>query len=101
VPLDADLSKRIERISAKIDRDIEELDRLIILAFIRGASLRDIADVTGMTHVGVKKRIDRVSNDIVMMDADGIVISVIEAKNSGRPNAVLSDLLRRPGDDAE
>lgn len=92
MPLDTDLAKRLERATAKVERDIEDRDRLIILAFVRGASLREIADVTSMTHVGVKKLIDRVQNDFEVWDADGNLIAVGQAKSQG---ATVDQVQRR------
>ncbi len=92
VPLDVDLAKRLERATSKVERDIEERDRLILLAYARGASLRDIADVTGLTHVGVKKLIDRVQPDYVILDDDGNPLAIIEAKAIGRTNLTLDQL---------
>lgn len=97
VALDVDLAKRLERATSRVERDIEERDRLILLAFARGASLRDIADVTGMTHVGVKKLIERVQADFVILDADGNAIAVMEAKSIGSADIDLEQLQRRPG----
>lgn len=97
VPLDMDLAKRLERATSKVGRDIEERDRLILLAFARGASLRDIADVTGLTHVGVKKLIDRVQPDYVVVDGDGNTIAIVEAKAIGRADLTLDQLQRRGG----
>lgn len=98
VPLDTDIAKRLERATAKVERDLEDRARLILLAFIRGASLREIADVAAMTHVGVKKLIDRVQNDFEIRDADGNTIAVIKAKNSGRPDLTLEQVRRRGAD---
>ena len=98
VPLDNDIAKRLERATAKVERDLEDQIRLILLAFIRGASLREIAAPAAMTHVGVKKLIDRVQNDFEIRDADGNTIAVIEAKNSGRPDLTLEQVQRRGAD---
>lgn len=81
VALDLDLARQIERAVKRIERDTEERDRLILLAYAQGASLREIAEVAGITHVGVKKLVGRRAADFVLEDADGNLIAILEAKD--------------------
>jgi len=80
VELDEDLAKRLARTSAKAERLLSERDMLILEAFARGASLRAIGEAAGMTHVGVKKLVDRSEADYVIVDAEGRTLALVEAK---------------------
>lgn len=80
VALDLDLAKRLSRASERIDRTVENRDRLILLAYARGASLRDIGDAAGLTHVGVKKLVERIQHDYVVVDKDGNIMLVADCK---------------------
>lgn len=55
VPVPPDLARRLTKIAARLDADRVERDRLIVEAHGRGASLREIAKVAGITHVAVRK----------------------------------------------
>lgn len=97
VPLDKDIAKQLERATAKVESAVHDRDRLILLAYARGASLRDIAEVAGLTHVGVKKLVERVQPDYVILDDAGNALAIIEAKTIGRPDLTIEQLQRRPG----
>lgn len=57
--VDKELEKRLLALSQRIARDAEERNQLILRARAEGASLRDIANVSGMSHTGIKKLISR------------------------------------------
>lgn len=63
---------------------MEQRDELVLAAFAKGASLRAIADAAGLTHVGVKKLVERRQDDFIVTDSDGNVVSLIEAKAHSR-----------------
>lgn len=79
MPLEPDLAKQLARTVGNIDKNNLERERLIIVAYVGGASLRDIANHAGMTHVGVKKLIEREMPDWVLYK-DGKVVAILEAK---------------------
>lgn len=56
---DPALARRLARIVAKLRATEAERDRLVLQAHDEGASLREIAEHAGMSHVGVKKLIAR------------------------------------------
>lgn len=58
-PVDPALSSRLRRAVRQGEFWLRERDGLIIEAHEAGASLREIAAVAGLSHVGVKKIIDR------------------------------------------
>jgi predicted transcriptional regulator len=58
LPVDPDLSRRLKRNRLTRDRALEERDRLILEAHDAGASLREIAVLVGLTHVGVRNVIN-------------------------------------------
>lgn len=93
VTLDDDLAKKLARVSSRVDTAVEERDRMILVAFATGASLRDIGEIVGMTHTGVKKLVERRQADFVLVNQDGEVISIIEAKRSTKPLAEGLDIL--------
>ena len=95
VPLDKDIARQLERATAKVESAAHDRDRLILLAYASGASLRDIAVVVGLTHVGVKKLIERVQPDYVIVDAEGNTVAIVEAKASDRADLTLDQLQRR------
>jgi DNA-directed RNA polymerase specialized sigma24 family protein len=59
VALDPVLSKRLAAVVRKLQDMEEERDQLILQAREQGASLREIAQQAGMSHVGIKKLIGR------------------------------------------
>ena len=60
VSLDPVLAKRLETIVRRLHQLEGERDQLILQAREAGASLREIADKAGMSHVGIKKLIGRI-----------------------------------------
>jgi DNA-directed RNA polymerase specialized sigma24 family protein len=58
-PVDPVLARRLDAIVRKLQDLEEERDQLILRAREEGASLREIAEHGGMTHVGIKKLIGR------------------------------------------
>lgn len=57
--VDPEIAKRLNAIVLRLQRLEEERDQLILRAREEGASLREIAQHAGMTHVGIKKLIGR------------------------------------------
>ena len=86
---------QLAKTSAKAERMLSERDMLIIKAFALGSSLRRIAEHAGMTHVGVKKLVDRHQADLVLVNEDGDVMSVIELKQTATSPEASEALLRR------
>lgn len=83
--------------TAEAQRLLDERDMLVIRAYAQGASLRRIAESAGMTHVGVKKLVDRRAPDFAMVGPDGETYAIAEVKaNATGVNPEWSaDLLRR------
>lgn len=91
-----DIEARLAQATEEANRRLTERDLEIIRAFAVGASLRRIADATGLSHAGVKKLVERRQYDFVIEDEDGNVLSVAEAKIHGSTSAASSaELLRR------
>ena len=59
VTLDADTARKLKRAGDATRAATVNRDHLIVEAHQAGASLREIAQAVGLTHVGVKKIIDR------------------------------------------
>lgn len=59
VALDPVLSKRLAAVVRRLEELEGERDQLILQAREQGASLREIAQQAGMSHVGIKKLIGR------------------------------------------
>lgn len=57
--LDPVLSKRLAAVVRRLQEMEDERDQLILQAREQGASLREIAQHAGMSHVGIKKLIGR------------------------------------------
>lgn len=83
--------------TAEAQRMLDERDMKVIAAFARGASLRRIADAAGMTHVGVKKLVERRAPDFAMVGPDGrtFAIAEVKANATGASPEWSADLLRR------
>lgn len=58
-PMDPDLERRLKATARRLDELGDLRDQLIIQAHQEGASLREIAAVARMSHVGVKKLLGR------------------------------------------
>lgn len=58
LPVDPALSRRLKRTAATLARTKGERDRLILEAHDGGASLREIGELVGMSHVGVRNVIN-------------------------------------------
>ena len=87
VALDPQMAKRLAR---AVEQDVEarrKRDEMIVRAAISGATLREIAEVVGLTHVGVKKIIDRTK--IVRIHDGGEPMLLREALAKGLPQAEL------------
>jgi DNA-directed RNA polymerase specialized sigma24 family protein len=60
VAFDPVLAKRLAAVVRKLQDMEDERDQLILKAREEGASLREIAQQAGMSHVGIKKLIGRI-----------------------------------------
>lgn len=58
-----DLAEKLRRAAGKASRWTEERDRLIHEARKSGGSLREIADMVGLSHTSVRLIHDRVERD--------------------------------------
>ena len=95
VAIDPDLARDLTRAADRIERLTEERNKLVLRAFAQGASLREIAKLAGMTHVGVKKLVDRIEADFMVRTSDGTYLIVIEAKTSDAPDRHEWTIVRR------
>jgi DNA-directed RNA polymerase specialized sigma24 family protein len=57
--VDPATARRLRAIAAKLDALDKERAALILRAHRKGASLREIGEAAGLSHVGVKKLIER------------------------------------------
>lgn len=55
VPIDQALAKRVRSVAQAAEKKREQRDQLIVEAHQAGASLREIAALVGLSHVGVMK----------------------------------------------
>jgi hypothetical protein len=92
---EAAVLKRLEKTATRAERMLSERDMLIVKAFAMGASLRRIADASGMTHVGVKKLVERSQADLIFVNEDGDVMSVVEMKRTATDPERSVAVLRR------
>lgn len=63
VPLDRSASKELQRLGKKLDELMTERQRLILKAQLEGASLREIGNLLGVSHVTVKNILDKIEAD--------------------------------------
>lgn len=63
VPVDPTLAEKLRRAAGKVDTWLDERDRLIYEARKSGGSLREIAEMVGMSHPGVMKVVTRMERD--------------------------------------
>lgn len=68
--MDPALAKRLATVVRRLQELGDERDQLILEAREQGASLRDIADLAGMSHVGIKKLIGRHLHPVVLEQMD-------------------------------
>ena len=54
VPMDPGMQKKLTHVSRTTVRNLEERNRLIVTAYQNGASMREIARATNLTHPGVR-----------------------------------------------
>lgn len=59
MPIDPVLAKRVRSVAAAFEKKRQERDELILAAHAAGASLREIGEMVGLSHVGVMKIIAR------------------------------------------
>ena len=59
VPLDSELAKKVKNAAMRHELWRVERDRLIVAASIAGASTREIAQLVGLSHVGVSKIVNK------------------------------------------
>ncbi len=82
VAIDEDLARQLAGLAETLEDAAEQRERLIVVAHNAGASLREIATAAGMSHIGVRKLIQRVQDDYVVRDKDGRVVLILEAKRT-------------------
>lgn len=87
VTLDPRMAQRLARAVGKASDARRERDELIVRAYISGATLREIGEAIGMSHVGVKKIIDRTK--VVRIELGGGEMLLKDALAAGFPQAVL------------
>lgn len=68
--MDPVLAKRLATVVRRLQELGDERDQLILEARDQGASLREIADLAGMSHVGIKKLIGRHLHPVVLEQMD-------------------------------
>lgn len=59
VPVDPAVAKRLTAVAKRARDNTDERNRLIRQAHADGGSLREIGALAGLTHVGVKKIVER------------------------------------------
>ena len=55
MPIDPELAKRLRTVRKKIDKSLEERDRLIAEAIGAGGSLREVGQLIGLSHTRVRQ----------------------------------------------
>lgn len=68
--VDPAIARRLRAIATKLNELDEERARLVIQAREEGATLREIAEHAGMTHVGISKLLGRHLHPIARNDMD-------------------------------
>lgn len=68
--MDPAIARRLAAVVRRLEDLGEERDQLILRAREEGASLREIADLAGMTHVGIKKLIGRHLHPVLLEELD-------------------------------
>lgn len=64
VPIDPALAKRVRAVAQAAERKRQERDQLILEAHEAGASLREIGELVGLSHVGVMKIVNRGTSNV-------------------------------------
>lgn len=64
MPIDPALAKRVRSVAQAAEKKRQERDQLILDAHEAGASLREIADLVGLSHVGVMKIVNRGTSNV-------------------------------------
>lgn len=59
VTVDPQLARQLRRAAKKLEQDRAERDRLIVHALEQGGTLREVAELVGLTGPGVMKIRDR------------------------------------------
>lgn len=59
MPIDPALAKRVRATAQAAEKKRQERDALITQAHLAGASLREIGELVGLSHVGVMKILNR------------------------------------------
>lgn len=62
VPIDPKQARALQRLADRLAADTSERNRLIVEAHHGGASLREIAEHAGITHVAVLRIIRKLTN---------------------------------------
>lgn len=91
-----DIETELAQTAAEVEHRLTERDMAIIRAFALNTSLRRIAEATHLSHVGVKKLVERRQHDFVISDDEGNNLTVMEAKaHAALGDVDLDDLKRR------
>jgi DNA-binding NarL/FixJ family response regulator len=61
--------RRAERHAAQARRALAERDSAVLVAMTMGATQREVADATGLSHVGVAKIVARLRRDAELVEA--------------------------------
>ena len=67
-PLPPEDARRLRRLADRADAVKAELDQAIYDAYLTGASLRALAEATGMSHAGIRKLVLRLGADATEVD---------------------------------
>lgn len=73
MPIDPALAKRVRAVAQAAEKKRQERDELILAAHAAGASLREIGDLVGLSHVGVMKIVKKPHQG-----RDSLVVTSIE-----------------------
>lgn len=85
MPIDPALAKRVRAVAQAAEKKRQERDELILAAHAAGASLREIGDLVGLSHVGVMKIVKKTNQG-----HDSLVIASIDSTGS-IPLAALAE----------
>lgn len=76
MPIDPALAKRVRAVAQAAEKKRQERDELILAAHAAGASLREIGELVGLSHVGVMKIVKKTHqgrDSLVIANFEGTV----------------------------